>query len=66
MIPDPENWEFDVITSPLGPSTSTQPTQSRVIMSRTEFPDWRAAAETAACIVNCIHGGMPTQVLPRY
>lgn len=39
---------------------------SRVTVSGDAYPDWRDAAQVAACVAVAVHGGMPTSVLPRY
>lgn len=65
---DPENWTFDVATSPHDDVKAGRLVAklSRVTVSRAEFPDWRRASETAACIAVAVHGGMPTSVTPIY
>lgn len=64
-----ENYEFDVTTAhhdDMKGGGDYKTICSRVIVSRKEFPTYGIAAETAACLAVAIHGGMPTEILPRY
>lgn len=67
--PDPENWSFDVTTALHDDMKGGGPyktVRSRVTVSRQEFPSWVTAAQVAGCMACAIHGGMPTEILPRY
>lgn len=59
-------WTFDVATSPHDDVKAGVLVRrwSRVHISRTAYPDWRVAAQVAACMAVAIHGGMPTTVTP--
>jgi len=37
---------------------------SRVTLLKSDFPDWRVAAQVAGCMAASIHGGMPTSIDP--
>jgi hypothetical protein len=70
LFPDPENYEFDITTvhhdDLKDNGLAARAIRSRVVVSRKEFPTYGLAAETAACLAAAVHGGMPTQILPRY
>lgn len=61
-------YEFDVFTSPHEDVKKgvIRKTRSRVLISRKDFPSYPTAVEVAANLAVAIHGGMPTEVLPRY
>ncbi len=64
-----DDWSFDIITAHHDDMKGGGPyrrRRSRVTVSRREFPSWCMAAEVAACMAVAIHGGMPTDILPRY
>lgn len=66
---DPPFWSFDVQTADhddIKETGFTKARWSRVTIDREQVPDWRHAYADAACMAVAIHGGMPTQVLPRY
>lgn len=64
----PMDWAFDVETSDHDAVKDGVLSQrrSRVVISSTEYPDWRVAYDVAACLAVAVHGGMPTRVLCRY
>jgi hypothetical protein len=35
-------------------------------LSRTAYPTYGLASDTAACLAVAIHGGIPIETLPRY
>lgn len=61
-------YAFDVATADHDRVKTGQTVErwSRVVVSADEWPDWRIAAQVAACLAVAHHGGMPTAVLPRY
>jgi hypothetical protein len=65
---DPPVYSFDVSTSLHDDVKEGRIVRvwSRVNVSREAFPSYGAAAEAAACIAMCVHGGMATAILPRY
>jgi hypothetical protein len=66
-LDDPQNWSFDVLTSPHDDVKQgiLCRTHSRISISREAFPDWRIAAQVAGCMAVARHGGMPTSILIR-
>ncbi len=68
-MPDPENWSFDITTAlhdDMKGGGDFPRVTSRITISRQAFPSWRTAADTAAFLAACIHGGMPIEILARY
>lgn len=68
MACPPETWQFDVVTAhhdDMKGGGDFPTTRSRVTVSAAAFPNWRAAAEVAAGMAVCIHGGMPINIYPR-
>lgn len=62
-------YEFDVTTAHHDDMKGGGPyrtVRSRVIVSREAYPTYGLAAEVAACLAVAVHGGMPTEILPRY
>jgi hypothetical protein len=62
-------WEFDVITAlhaDLKLGVEYRRLRSRVLLSRSAFPSYGLASETAGAFAMAVHGGMPVAILPRY
>lgn len=63
-----QTFQFDVITADhdaMKGGGDFPTVRSRVTVSATEFPDFRVAAQVAAGMAVCIHGGMPINIYPR-
>jgi hypothetical protein len=66
---DPENWSFDVTTAlqdDMKGGGNSKTVRSRIVLSRAAYPQYGLASDTAAALAVAIHGGMATQILPRY
>jgi hypothetical protein len=61
-------YVFDVLTSPHDAVKAGELCRvwSRVVVSRLAYPSYAEAYDMAACLAVAVHGGMPTDVLPRY
>lgn len=61
-------WQFDVVTADhddMKGGGGYPTVRSRVTICAVEFPNWRTAAQVAACMAMSIHGGMATDIYPR-
>jgi hypothetical protein len=64
---DPENWVFDVTLARRGAfRSSAAKHRSRVIISRSEYPNWVVASEVAAQLAAAVHRSSPVRVDPVY
>lgn len=66
---DPKNWSFDVTTAlhdDIKGGGDYKTVRSRIVLSRTAYPTYGLASDTAACLAVAIHGGIPIETLPRY
>jgi hypothetical protein len=61
-------FTFDVFTATHDQVMAGQvrAVRHRVVVSAVEFPTYAAAYDAAACLAACVHGGMPTEVMPRH